>query len=52
MNRAAQSHSISFSGPMYMVQHTDIRISKLPTSLPKVGTILEKLIPANCDMAA
>lgn len=45
----ANCHSISFSGPMYMVQHAEIKIIIHPTNLPKDGMILDEPIPRNCD---
>lgn len=44
-------HSISFSGPIYMVQHAEIKIIIHPTNLPKDGMILDEPIPRNCDSA-
>ena len=44
-------HSISFSGPKYRVQHTEIKISKHPTNPPKDGVILREPIPHICDKA-
>ena len=46
------SHSISLSGPIYIVQHTEIKMSKHPTSRPKDGAILDELMLHNCDRAA
>lgn len=46
------SHSISLSGPIYIVQDTEIKMSKHPTSLPKDGAVLDEPMPHNCDRAA
>lgn len=42
-------HSISFSGPKHIVQHTETKISKQPTSLPNDGVSLDKPMPASCN---
>lgn len=51
-NSISSFHSISLSGPIYMVQHTETTISRHPTSRPNNGATLNKLIPHNCDRAA
>lgn len=45
-------HSASLSGPMYKVQHTEITMSRQPTSRPKDGAKLDHPMPHNCDRTA
>lgn len=42
----------SLSGPIYMVQDTEITMSRHPTSRPKDGAMLDQPMPHNCDRAA
>lgn len=49
---AEMFHSVSLSGPIYIVQNAEIKIREHPTTLPKDGAILSKPIPHNCDRAA
>ena len=45
-------HSISFSGPIYMVQNAETKISEQPTSLPKDGANFDEPMAHSCDRAA
>ena len=42
----------SLSGPIYIVQHTEITMSRHPTIRPKDGAMLDQPMPHNCDRAA
>ena len=45
-------HSISFSGPIYMVQNAETKMSEQPTSLPKDGANFDEPMAHSCDRAA